>query len=238
MNHEPVMHPLRRVEARLDTSPWPWAATNRREIERHWDRLTAANPSLYNGDVLVAADRCFTADTLDVRFRSTDYASFLMHRDQGFPDPGAGNCFGMAALRSADGAYLLGVMAPHTANAGRIYFPAGTPEPADVLPDGRVDLLRNVMRELTEETGLAPTDVAIGDGWTAVVEGGRTALMRDMTSELQADALRQRVRDFLASERQPEFVDVRMIRAPVDIDVLAVPAFVQTYLRHGLRGSS
>jgi hypothetical protein len=45
----------------------------------------------------------------------------------------------MAALRGADGAFLLGEMAPHTTNGGQIYFLAGTPDPSDVF-DGKVDL--------------------------------------------------------------------------------------------------
>ena len=58
----------------------------------------------------------------------TDYADFVAWRDFGHPGEPVENCFSMAALRSADGAFLLGEMAAHTVNAGRIYFPAGTPD--------------------------------------------------------------------------------------------------------------
>ena len=61
----------------------------------------------------------------------------------------------MGALRASDGAYLLGVMGPQTVNAGKVYFPAGVPDLDDIVDD-RVDLARNVRREMAEETGLRP----------------------------------------------------------------------------------
>ena len=87
----------------------------------------------------------------------------------------------MAALRGADGAFLLGEMAHHTFNAGQIYFPAGTPDPADVF-DGRVDLEASARRELLEETGRrAPTETNVAPGWTLVFTPQRIACMKLMT---------------------------------------------------------
>ena len=82
----------------------------------------------------------------------------------------------MAALRAADGAFLLGRMAKHTANAGKVYFPSGTPDPNDVRDGGIVDLDGSVRRELLEETGLISTDAKPG-GWHAVLAGARVALI-------------------------------------------------------------
>jgi len=78
---------------------------------------------------------------------------FLAWRDWGFPDKDVFNGFGMGALRCADGAFVMGEMAGHTANAGRVYFPAGTPD-LDDIDGGMVDIVGSVTREVEEETGL------------------------------------------------------------------------------------
>ncbi|WP_027134368.1 NUDIX hydrolase [Geminicoccus roseus] len=234
MSSNVTMHAVDRIEAHLEDGPWPWAVANRERVRAHWDRLSRANPALFNGQVLIGRNRQIRAGCLQVRYVAIDYASFLTFRDLGFPDPSAGNCFGMAALRSADGAYVLGVMAGHTANAGRIYFPAGTPDPADVLPDGRVDLQGNVLRELAEETGIRPDEVEVGQGWTVVIEGGRTALMREIRIDLPAERLRARIVSFLRSETRPEFSDVRLVRSVAEAEGDGIPTFVQAYLRQAL----
>ena len=51
----------------------------------------------------------------------TDYANYVAWRDWGHPGERV-ESFSMAALRAAT-ALLLGEMAPHTMNAGQIYFP-------------------------------------------------------------------------------------------------------------------
>ena len=128
-------------------------------------------------------------------YLETDFASFIAWRDWGFPDTTMRNCFAMAALRAADGAFLLGEMGPHTATAGQIYFAAGTPDPADIVGD-TVDLERGVMRELTEETGLTLADVTPQPGWTATPLGQRIALMKVVQAREDAVALRERIRGY------------------------------------------
>jgi 8-oxo-dGTP pyrophosphatase MutT (NUDIX family) len=231
---EPRLLTLREVDLRLVEGAWPWAEANRAAIEAHWAALTAANPALFNGRVLVTRKREIVDEVMTGEVIAVDYASFLAMRDFGAPDPGTGNCFAMAALQSADGAYVLGVMGSHTANAGRVYFPAGTPDMSDVLPDGQLDLLGSVRRELAEETGITPDEVVIDDGWTAVFEGARIALMRIVRSPLSAVELVSRIERFLATEEQPELAGLKLVRGAADIDTATMPLFLQHYLRHVL----
>ena len=122
----------------------------------------------------------------------TDFASFLAWRDWGFTDQSVRNAFPQAALKAADGAFLLGVMGAHTANAGHIYFPSGTPDPADVDGD-RVDIGASLTRELREETGLDAGDFTVDPGWTAVFDGPRIALFRIVRSAEPAAVFRERI---------------------------------------------
>jgi 8-oxo-dGTP pyrophosphatase MutT (NUDIX family) len=150
--------------------------------------------------------------------------------DWGFPDRSVVNCFAMAALLASDGAYLLGVMSTFTANPGRIYFPAGTPDPSDIRGD-TVDLLGNVLRELGEETGLGAQDLLAAPDWTAVVAGPRIALMKEVRARRPAAELRASILGHLASEARPELADMWIVRSPADFDP-AMPEFVTAYLSH------
>ena len=89
----------------------------------------------------------------------------------------------MAALRTRDGACLLGEMGAHTINAGQIYFAAGTPDPSDIFGD-EVDLAASVAREMEEETGFTPAQAPPAPGWSVVVSRAEDRLHAGARSRL------------------------------------------------------
>ena len=227
---------LAAIDARLALFDWAFAREEAGPIAAHWARRVAKSPALYDGRVLLQHAGVLDGETLRAAYFETAYSAFLAWRDFGFPGQGTGqgprNGFAMAALRAADGAFLLGVMAPHTATAGRVYFPAGTPDLDDVTADGRIDLAGSVSRELLEETGLSAPDVSFGADWTAVVEPSRIAFMRPVAIDCPAEEARALIRANLAREAQPELADIAIVRGPHDIDDSRMPSFMRTFLEH------
>lgn len=216
-----------RLDLRFAPRPWVFARERRAEIDAHFARLQRDRP-VWNGRVLLMYKHALAGDMLRGDWLETDFASFLAWRDWGFPDPAIRNCFAAAALQGADGGFVLGVMGGQTSNAGKIYFPSGTPEPGDVA-DGRVDLEASVRRELLEETGIAAEELDVVPGWDAVMAGPRIALMKQMRAKEDAAALRARIRAHLARDPQAELSDARVARGPADIHP-AMPDFVVAYL--------
>ncbi|MCC7346004.1 MAG: NUDIX hydrolase [Variibacter sp.] len=228
------VRPIARLELAFAPRPWRFAAERRAEIAAHFDRLRRDKPALYNGPVLLMHAREVAGDVLRGAYLQTDFASFIAWRDWGFPDPDATNCFALGALRGSDGGYLLGVMGGHTMNAGRIYFPGGMPDPADIVAGAHVDLEGSVRREVWEETGLDPAHFDPAPGWVAVLAGPRIALVKLLQAHEPADVLRQRIRRHLEAEQQPELADIHIVREPDDLNP-CMPPFVLAYFAH-LRG--
>jgi 8-oxo-dGTP pyrophosphatase MutT (NUDIX family) len=134
----------------------------------------------------------------------------------------------MGALRGSDGVFVLGEMAAHTANAGRIYFPSGTPD-LDDLRAGIVDIAGSVTREVEEETGLTTADYTAVGHWDCVVSGAAIAMMRILDVDMPGEALRKKIKANLAPHQSPELAAIHLVRGPADFTP-AMPRFVTAFI--------
>ncbi len=212
-----TIRPADQLDLAFEPQPWPFALARRAAIEAHFAAMQRDKPALWNGRVLLMHRNELVAGTLRGAFLETDYASFSAWIKWGWPAAGVYDCFGTAAILSADGAFLLGEMGPHTFNAGQIYFPCGTPGPEDVVDD-KVDFEFSIRRELTEETGLNATELTPEPSWTIAYDGALIVAIKVLRSILDAEALRTHILDWMSRQRQPELSDVRIVRSPRDFD--------------------
>jgi 8-oxo-dGTP pyrophosphatase MutT (NUDIX family) len=227
----PLSSQIRRItDLRLTfrDAPWSFAERHRDAIAAHFETCRQARPALWNGRVMLMRGPEFEGQTLTAGFFETGFADFLAWRDWGFPDPAVYNAFGMGALRANDAAFLLGEMAGHTANAGRIYFPSGTPDAKDRCGD-IVDIAGSVAREVEEETGLTPADYSAHGDWWCVTSGQLVALIRILDVNLPGEALRAMVERNLRTQALPELSAVHLVRSMDDVTP-AMADFVVTGL--------
>jgi 8-oxo-dGTP pyrophosphatase MutT (NUDIX family) len=212
----PVIHRVTALDLRYEPWAWPFADQRRAEIAAHFAKAQCEKPAIWNGRVLLGRDPAFADGRLSASYFDTDFASFLAWRDWGFPDRGVFNGFGLGALHCADGVFVLGEMAQHTSNAGRIYFPSGTPDPSDIRGD-TVDIAGSVAREVEEETGLTPSDYRADPVWDCVVSGATIAMVRLLQVDGSGESLRERIEANIARQSQPEFAAVHLVRSVADL---------------------
>ena len=225
---EPTVFQVDRLALRFTPKPWPLAIERRAEIDAYFEGLKRDKPEVWNGRVLLMHHQVVRDGVFSGEFLETDYASFAAWTAWGRPPAGVRDCFSGAALLASDGAFLLGVMGEHTFHAGHIYFPCGTPDPADIA-GGKVDLEFSVWRELKEETGLTAADVEAAPGWTTVLDGNLVAQLKLMRARRDAESLRRRILSYLARQAKPELADIRIVRGRKDFND-AMPGYVTAFL--------
>ena len=224
----PVIHRVTSLDLRVESWSWPFAAARCAEISAHFAEKQREKPKMWNGRVLLGRNPVFAGNRFTACYFETDFASFLAWRDWGFPDKDVFNGFGMGALRCADGAFVLGEMGEHTSNAGRIYFPSGTPDLDDVI-DGMVDISGSVARELEEETGLMPGDYRSETDWHCIYTGRAVAMMRLLHVDMPGEALRAKIMGNLALQQSPELSAIHLVRGTRDLTA-AMPRFVTAFI--------
>ena len=224
----PRIHRVTALELKVEPWTWPFSVARRADIDAHFAATRREKPKLWNGRVLLGREPAFDGGRFCANYFEVDFASLLAWRDWGFPDREAFNGFGVGALRCADGAFVLGEMGGHTANAGRIYFPAGTPDLDDINGD-RLDLAGNVAREIEEETGLAPSAYRAVPHWDCVVTGATIAVIQTLHVDLPGEVVRAQIEANLSRQEHPELSAVHLVRGRGDLND-NMPRFVTAFL--------
>ena len=224
----PVIHRITTLDLNVQPWSWPFAEARRGEISAHFAAKQAEKPQLWNGRILLGRHPAFTGSGFRASYFEADFPSFLAWRDWGFPDRDVFNGFGMGALHCADGAFVLGEMAQHTSNAGRIYFPSGTPD-LDDISGATVDIAGSVAREVEEETGLTSADYRAGAHWDCVVSGAAIAMIKVLNVDSSGEALRARIEATLGRQHQPELAAIHLVRGTSDLTT-AMPRFVTAFI--------
>jgi 8-oxo-dGTP pyrophosphatase MutT (NUDIX family) len=210
-----AMLPVDAVDVVLDPGPHPFETDNREEIAQNWLREKAAKPALFDGTMVLLAGLAYRDRKLAGRCHAVRYSTF-MHWRNNRTIAGVGHAFAHPMLVSSDNALVAIRMAAHTVNAGRVYFASGSFEPED-FPDGRVDLHRNMARELMEETGL-DLDAARGEvRHYALATAHGTVICRRYHFDADAGELALRIEDFVARDRMPEISGPVVIRGVDDL---------------------
>lgn len=214
----PSIVPIAGTDIRMVTGAWPLPGDLRAQVGPCWAKLLAANPHLWDGQVLgVTTPRIDADGVLRAEAREDAFSAFLTWRETGFPDIGMHNLFGSALIAASDGALIYGIMGAATANAGRVYPPGGSLEPRDVLPDGRVDVAASTDLELEEETGLSASTARKG-ALVAVFDGPRISVGQVYHFDEPSERLVARIRANLDRQEHRELADVVAIRSRSDAE--------------------
>ena len=236
MTGTPVIHRVAALECPVTAYDWAFARDQAGAIADHWRIMVERRPRMFDGRVLLQQDWGLVRVRGEVALRAqwfeTSYSAFTAWLDFGPAGSRVCNGFSMAALRAKDG-FVLAEMGAHTANAGRIYFPAGTPDLSDVA-QGQVDLEASVLRELTEETGLSPEELSVDPDWVVVDAEPYLACMKVMRSPLSAAALAAEIERRIALQKDPELARMHVVRSLADLDPRRMHGFTLAFLQDQL----
>lgn len=210
-----VILPVEAIDVRLDPAPHPFETANAAAIDGNWQREVAANPALFDGTVVLLSELAYREGRLVGRCHAVRYATFLYWRGHR-RTPGAGHVFAHAMVVTGDNALVAIRMGPHTLNAGRVYFAAGSFEPGD-FRGGQVDVDANMVREVREETGLDLSVAERGRRYHVLSTESGTVVFRRYRMAGTAEELARRIAAFVAAEPEPEIVGPVVIRNASDL---------------------
>lgn len=219
---------VRSVDLRVSEGRWVFADAHEAEIDAHWSRRTRETPQFFNGTVHILQDYDLSRDGgFSARFVRSDFKSFLYWREQGFPDASVRDGFGSAILFSAGGKLLAGRQRGGNLNSGLAYPPGGFIDAKDVGADGVIDIETSVLREISEELGLAQADLARRPGFIVTAAGPVVSIGVPFAIRLSDRDLVAAVRRHIAADPNPELDDILFLDPGAPPHDLAMPDYAR-----------
>jgi hypothetical protein len=216
---------------------WPKAAAVAGAIDAHWQTRVAQSPQMFNGRVHLLVSHEVVGRASVARFFITDFKSFLAWREGVFTDDAVLDGFASALLRTPDGGIVVGRQAAGHLNAGLTYPPAGFIDAADVQPDGSVDIVGSVRREIAEELGLEEAAYTLTPGYYITICAPIVCVAKPLQATISGDVVLARARAHIAQEAKPELDDVGVITSLADVASLAMPPHARLLVESLLAGS-
>lgn len=210
-----VMFQIDEVVLRLDAGRHPYEAGNLAAIAANWEAEKSANPSLFDGEVVLLSQMAYAGRRVEARCHAVRYSTFLHWRRHRPPGSGE-HLFAHAMPVTRDNALIAARMRANTANPGQVYFAAGSFEPSD-FRDGVADIDFNMTREVREETGLDLGPLRRDPGYHAFSGARGTVVVRRFHLDEDADIVADRIARFVAGESDPEIEGPVVIRGPGDL---------------------
>jgi 8-oxo-dGTP pyrophosphatase MutT (NUDIX family) len=224
---EQAIFPVSDVLLRVVEGQHPYFVSNEVDISANWNAEFAANPALFNGQMMLARSLEIRDGFISGDMHTVSYATFLLWRKTRQADT-AIHIFGLPIVMSADGAMIVVRMGTHTANPGRVYCAAGSLDPDDIR-DGICDIDGNMAREVMEETGLDLRDAQRSDGYHALYERGIVTVFRLYRFAETAEELVDRIERHIAVDPHGELDAVYAVRTP-DPSCHPYPSFMPPIL--------
>jgi len=113
----PVIHRVTQLDLKFQPGPWPFADERRAGIDAHFAVKQREKPKIWNGRSCWRATR-FSPPTASAPLIPMSISQASWRGGLGFSRQGRVQRLRMGALRCSDGAFVLGEMSQHTANAG------------------------------------------------------------------------------------------------------------------------
>ena len=164
------------IDLRVLPGDHPVHLRNSAAAAANWKQEVAAKPMLFDGRMVFQHRLSVSPRGISGEAYVLPFSTFMWWRKQA-DKAGGFHLFAYPVIASSDGALVAIKMGAHTANAGQVYFAAGSLDESDIV-DGRCDVEGNMRREVGEETGLDLDDAIADAGYHAVHRNRTLTLFR------------------------------------------------------------